>query len=158
MRSENPNRLRAKELVSLLPGIHLRRLSRLLGLGQSSTRYHLGRLEKDGRVTCLREGGVPKGISSLNTPRRREAALRPAPARYSQEDTESSHEGNRQGGWVDQRRTLDIRQTLTVDGQRIRRQFSQPRASQESSYQRRAPGLESRKSGTKAPLLSPVQP
>jgi predicted transcriptional regulator len=56
MRSENPNRQLAKELISLLPGIHLRRLSRLLRLGESSTRYHLDRLERDGKITCSREG------------------------------------------------------------------------------------------------------
>jgi predicted transcriptional regulator len=64
MRSENPNRLRAEGLVSLLPGIHLRMLSRLLGLGESSTRHHLGRLERDGRVTCSREGAFLRAYPS----------------------------------------------------------------------------------------------
>ena len=48
--------MRARELISLFPGIHLRGLSRLMGLGQSSTRYHLARLERDGKITCSKEG------------------------------------------------------------------------------------------------------
>ena len=52
----NRNRNRVSEIVSLLPGIHLRRLARLTGLQSSTTRHHLKQLEKEGRVTCVRDG------------------------------------------------------------------------------------------------------
>jgi len=55
--AENMNRLRAKELVSLLPGVHLRQLQRLLNASFNTTRYHVYNLERDGEVTCSREGG-----------------------------------------------------------------------------------------------------
>jgi predicted transcriptional regulator len=47
---DNPNRLRAKELVELFPGIHLRELQRLLRTSFSTTRYHVENLERDGEV------------------------------------------------------------------------------------------------------------
>jgi predicted transcriptional regulator len=58
--AENLNRLRAKELVSLLPGVHLRQLQRLLNASFSTTRYHVCNLERDGEVLCSREGGYSR--------------------------------------------------------------------------------------------------
>ena len=49
--------MRAKELVSLLPGIHLRELQRLLDASFNTTRYHVYNLEKDGEVVCAKQGG-----------------------------------------------------------------------------------------------------
>jgi DNA-binding transcriptional ArsR family regulator len=54
--SDNVNRQNVKRLISLFPGVHLRMLSRYLGASLSTTRYHLGNLEKDGEVLCRKEG------------------------------------------------------------------------------------------------------
>lgn len=56
MRSDNLNRVRVAEAVVLLPGIHLRRLSKLLGLQLSTTTYHVDRLQRDGKLLCSRDG------------------------------------------------------------------------------------------------------
>jgi len=48
----NVNRFRIKRLVSLLPGVHLRELQRLLGISFNSTRYHVGVLSRKGEITC----------------------------------------------------------------------------------------------------------
>ena len=56
MSREILNRLRVGEDIVLLPGIHLRRLARLLGLQLSTTTYHVSRLEKDGKILCSRDG------------------------------------------------------------------------------------------------------
>jgi predicted transcriptional regulator len=53
---QNPNRERAKMIVSLSPGIHLRKLQKLLGTSFSTTRYHVQSLAKDGEIVCSREG------------------------------------------------------------------------------------------------------
>jgi predicted transcriptional regulator len=53
---QNPNRKRAKMIVSLSPGIHLRRLQKLLGTSFSTTRYHVQGLAKDGEIVCSKEG------------------------------------------------------------------------------------------------------
>jgi predicted transcriptional regulator len=60
MSAENLNRLRAKELVSLLPGVHLRQLQRLLNASFNTTRYHVYNLERDGEVLCSKEGGYSR--------------------------------------------------------------------------------------------------
>ena len=60
MSPENFNRLRAKELVGLLPGIHLRELQRFLNASFNTTRYHVNNLERDGEVLCLKEGGYSR--------------------------------------------------------------------------------------------------
>jgi predicted transcriptional regulator len=51
------NRQRTMHLVSLLPGIHLRELQRLLGISFSSTRYNVERLCNSGEITSQRENG-----------------------------------------------------------------------------------------------------
>ena len=56
MSSDSANRFRVSELISLLPGIHLRRLSKILGVQLSTIRYHVGRLEREGKVLCSRDG------------------------------------------------------------------------------------------------------
>jgi len=58
--AENINRLSAKELVSLLPGVHLRQLQRLLNASFNTTRYHVYNLERDGEVVRLEEGGYSR--------------------------------------------------------------------------------------------------
>jgi predicted transcriptional regulator len=57
MSLDNPNRLRAKELVSLFPGIHLRELQRLLRASFNTTRYHVQNLERTGEVLRWDSGG-----------------------------------------------------------------------------------------------------
>jgi predicted transcriptional regulator len=53
---QNSNRERAKMIVSLSPGIHLRRLQKLLGTSFSTTRYHVEGLMKDGEIVSSKEG------------------------------------------------------------------------------------------------------
>lgn len=60
MNSDNMNRLRAKELVSLFPGVHLRELQRLLRASFNTTRYHVDGLERDGEVLRLEAGGYSR--------------------------------------------------------------------------------------------------
>jgi DNA-binding transcriptional ArsR family regulator len=50
------NQARIKTLVSLLPGIHLRHIQRLVGLSFSSTRYHVERLARTGEILLAEEG------------------------------------------------------------------------------------------------------
>jgi predicted transcriptional regulator len=54
------NRLRAKELVSLLPGVHLRELQRLMNASFNTTRYHVYNLERDGEIVRAEEGGYSR--------------------------------------------------------------------------------------------------
>ena len=44
-----------KELVSLLPGVHLRELQRLLGTSYNTTRHHAEMLTRDGEIVCEKE-------------------------------------------------------------------------------------------------------
>lgn len=60
MNPQNANRARVKQLVSLSPGIHLRRLQKLLDLSFSTTRYHVNNLVRDGEVTCATFGGYSR--------------------------------------------------------------------------------------------------
>jgi len=53
---DNANRQNVKRLISLFPGVHLRMLSRYLGVSLNTARYHLLNLEKNGEVFCRREG------------------------------------------------------------------------------------------------------
>ena len=61
------NRVKVRLLVSMLPGVHLRELQRLLGMSFNSTRYHVDRLTKTGEIIRVEEGGYsrlyPAGIS-----------------------------------------------------------------------------------------------
>jgi predicted transcriptional regulator len=56
MNPDNLGRMRAKELISLLPGVHLRKLSRLLGVSLNTAHYHVSNLEKDQEIFCSKEG------------------------------------------------------------------------------------------------------
>ena len=56
MNSGNANRQNVKHLISLFPGVHLRMLSRYLGVSLSTARYHLVNLEKNGEIFCRKEG------------------------------------------------------------------------------------------------------
>lgn len=60
MSPANINRLRAKELVSLLPGVHLRELQRLMNSSFNTTRYHVDNLERDGEIIRSEEGGYSR--------------------------------------------------------------------------------------------------
>ena len=53
---QNLNRVRAKQFVELSPGIHLRKLQRLLGASFTTTRYHVHNLERDGEIVCVKDG------------------------------------------------------------------------------------------------------
>lgn len=67
MSQQNLNHERIKLLISLVPGLHLRAVQRLLGLSFSSTRYHVDALQKSGEIVRSQEGGYsrlyPNGIS-----------------------------------------------------------------------------------------------
>lgn len=54
--SANPMRTQAKLIVSLSPGIHLRKLQKLLGASFTTTRYHIDNLVKDGEIVRAKEG------------------------------------------------------------------------------------------------------
>jgi len=56
MNSDNTNRALTKAVVSLLPGIHLRRLQKVLGTSFTTTRYHVAGLERDGEIVRTRDG------------------------------------------------------------------------------------------------------
>jgi predicted transcriptional regulator len=60
-------RHRAKILVSLFPGIHLRELQRSLGISFNTTRYHVDALSKSGEIEREDDSGYsrlyPTGIS-----------------------------------------------------------------------------------------------
>lgn len=56
MNVQNVNRIRAKEIITLLPGIHLRRLQELLGTSFSTTRYHVNNLLKAGEIVATSDG------------------------------------------------------------------------------------------------------
>jgi len=43
-------------IVSLSPGIHLRKLQKLLGTSFTTTRYHVEGLARDGEIVCSKEG------------------------------------------------------------------------------------------------------
>ena len=49
-------RNQTKLIVSLSPGIHVRRLQRLLGASFSTTRYHVENLERDGEIVRSKDG------------------------------------------------------------------------------------------------------
>lgn len=53
---QNPNRERAKMIVSLSPGIHLRKLQKLLGTSFSTTRYHVESLTRGGEIVSTMDG------------------------------------------------------------------------------------------------------
>jgi predicted transcriptional regulator len=56
MNAQNLNRLRIKQIVSLSPGVHLRRVQRILGASFSTTRYHVENLERDGEIVSSVDG------------------------------------------------------------------------------------------------------
>jgi predicted transcriptional regulator len=58
--SLNFNRLRTKKVVSLFPGIHLRKLQRVTNTSFNTTRYHVHNLERDGEIVCSEEGGLKR--------------------------------------------------------------------------------------------------
>ena len=53
---QNETRRRILEYVSRHPGVHLRGLCRELGLAMGEAQYHVGRLEKEGRISSVRRG------------------------------------------------------------------------------------------------------
>ncbi|HEV2118542.1 MAG TPA: winged helix-turn-helix transcriptional regulator [Candidatus Bathyarchaeia archaeon] len=60
------SRVRIRFIVSILPGVHLRELQRLLGMSFNTTRYHVDRLTKTGEIIRVEDGGYsrlfPSGI------------------------------------------------------------------------------------------------
>jgi predicted transcriptional regulator len=56
----NSKRAQAKLIVSLSPGIHLRKLQKLLGASFSTTRYHVENLERDGEIVRSKDGGYDR--------------------------------------------------------------------------------------------------
>jgi DNA-binding transcriptional ArsR family regulator len=73
LNSDNANRALTKRVVSLLPGIHLRRLQKLLGTSFTTTRYHVASLERDGEIVRSRDRrydrlypvGTPEELKSV---------------------------------------------------------------------------------------------
>ena len=67
MTADNVNRTRARLLVNLFPGIHLRELQRSMHVSFSSARYHVDSLYKSGEIERNDEAGYsrlyPPGIS-----------------------------------------------------------------------------------------------
>jgi predicted transcriptional regulator len=65
--SHAPARDRARRLISLIPGIHLRELHRLLGISFNATRYNVEKLSGQGEIVVQREKGFtrlyPPGIT-----------------------------------------------------------------------------------------------
>jgi DNA-binding Lrp family transcriptional regulator len=80
---ENLNRIRTRELVALLPGIHLRELQRILKTSFTTTRYHVDNLQRDGLIVRFEEGKqsrlYPVGIEEDE--KKAYAVLHQAPAR-----------------------------------------------------------------------------
>ena len=56
MSLRNSNRAQTKLIVSLSPGIHLRKLQELLGASFTTTRYHVANLERDGEIIRSKDG------------------------------------------------------------------------------------------------------
>jgi len=54
--SLDPTQRRVLEFITSHPGVHLREICRGLGLAMGVVQYHVGRLERDGRVTSARRG------------------------------------------------------------------------------------------------------
>lgn len=67
MDTQNVNRTIVKQLVALCPGIHLRKLQKLMGVSFSTTRYHVNNLVRDGEIVCSASTGYnrlyPTGTS-----------------------------------------------------------------------------------------------
>src|SRR5205809_6028747 len=62
--------MRLRLLISLQPGLHLRKLHRLIGMSFNSTRYHVDRLAASGEILRVEEGGYsrlyPAGTSETD--------------------------------------------------------------------------------------------
>jgi predicted transcriptional regulator len=56
MSLQTSKRAQAKLIVSLSPGIHLRKLQKLLGASFTTTRYHVESLERDGEIIRSKDG------------------------------------------------------------------------------------------------------
>lgn len=56
MSLQTSNRDQVKLIVSLLPGIHLRKLQKVLGVSFTTTRYHVENLERDGEIIRSKDG------------------------------------------------------------------------------------------------------
>ncbi len=52
----DPTQRRILEFISLHPGVHLREICRALSLAMGDVQYHVGRLERSGRITSMRRG------------------------------------------------------------------------------------------------------
>jgi len=72
------SKIRIRRLVSLLPGLHLRELQRLLGMSFNSTRYHVDKLTAAGEILRTEEGGFSRlyPIGTSDTDKALYAALR----------------------------------------------------------------------------------
>jgi predicted transcriptional regulator len=56
LRTANPFRAQTRRIVTLSPGIHVRRLQKVLGASFSTTRYHVEGLERDGEIVRSKDG------------------------------------------------------------------------------------------------------
>ncbi|MHB8565472.1 MAG: winged helix-turn-helix transcriptional regulator [Nitrososphaerales archaeon] len=60
MSIKNQSRAKIIELVSMLPGIHLRELQRTLGVSFNSIRYNTDLLSRSGEIICERTSGYSR--------------------------------------------------------------------------------------------------
>ena len=60
-------------MISLLPGIHLRRLQKLLGTSFTTTRYHVASLEREGEIVRSKDGRYER-LYPVGTPDNMKAA------------------------------------------------------------------------------------
>src|SRR5271169_4519639 len=80
----NANRARAKQIISLSPGIHLRKLQKILGTSFSTTRYHVESLQRESEIVSLMDGrycrlfpsGTEENLKSVYSVLQRKAARR----------------------------------------------------------------------------------
>jgi len=54
--SLDPTQQRVLVFITAHPGVHLREICRALSLAMGNAQYHVGRLERDGRITSARRG------------------------------------------------------------------------------------------------------
>jgi len=56
MRGTAAYRAETREIIAMLPGIHIRRLQKVLGASFNTTRYHVEALERNGEIVREKEG------------------------------------------------------------------------------------------------------
>ena len=115
MNPENLNRVRTRELVALLPGIHLRELQRILKTSFTTTRYHVDNLQRDGLILRSEEGKQSR-LYPVRDRRGREEGLCRAPPIAGQADPAGA---GRERRGVDQRNDIKDGADPPIERQRV---------------------------------------